>query len=228
MTSDPNTTTLKLRGTSLQITSELSQSNRRHSEYSDRSRGSTHTPSTRCGGFTLIEIVVAAGIFVVVMVLTMGIYGNFSATQRRDISEQKLLEELRLAFEVFNREARTSYGSTYALTDGTGTSLIFRNQNGVCVLYRLGNENQLERGEGIGTSECKENDIVSASFTPVTGPDIEFTTLKFLPTPALAEAGKLKDQGAITIVAEAKTKNGIVAPVALQSTTTSRQVTPYN
>ena len=179
-------------------------------------------------GFTLIEIVVAAGIFVVVMILTMGIYGNFSATQRRDISEQKLLEELRLAFEIFNREARTGYSSTYALTDGTGTSLIFRNQNGVCVLYRLGSENQLERGEGESPGDCQESDIVSTSFTPVTGPDVEFTILKFLPTSAVVEAGTLQDQGAITIVAEAKTKNGIVAPVTLQSTTTSRQVTPYN
>ncbi len=51
---DLNITTLKLRGTSLQMASELSQSNRRHSEYSDAIR----IHSDRSRGFTLIETVV--------------------------------------------------------------------------------------------------------------------------------------------------------------------------
>src|SRR3989344_5353947 len=94
-------------------------------------------------GFTLIEMLVAISIFSIVLLIMLGIFSRFVTTQRRGIGEFRLQEDLRLAIELFNREARTSYGSTLV---HDGPAVLFRNQNGHCVTCRW-HENALQRAQ---------------------------------------------------------------------------------
>ena len=54
-------------------------------------------------GFTLLELVVATGIFAIFMLVIVGMFSQFVFTQRRNIAEQALLEDVRTALEIFER-----------------------------------------------------------------------------------------------------------------------------
>lgn len=180
-------------------------------------------------GFTLIEVVVAIGIFSLIFAVFIGIFSNFIFNQRRDIAEQNVMEEIRFILELFDREARTAYGSTYTLTDATGSSVMFRNQNGLCVTYRLNTgTKRLERAEqDISPSECALEDFTPAMYLPVTGQRMAITALRFDVRSSAQSDGQLTNQGFITVMMEAQTSNQTVAPVKIQSTVASRQVIPY-
>ncbi len=178
-------------------------------------------------GFTLIELVVAAGVFSIVIIIILGIFGTFVRKQRHDIAEQQLLENMRFALEFFNREARTGYGDTYKLTASTGSSLIFRNQNSACVHYRL-QEGRLERAEvPTSSSICQENDFRTAKYAGVTDSSVRITSLRFDVFPSQVSANRLRNQGFITTIVEATPKEKGIEPVRVQSTITSRQISPY-
>ena len=158
-------------------------------------------------GFTLIELIVAAGIFSVFIIVIVGLFGQFVFTQRRDVAEQDLLEDLRLSLETFNREARTAYGDTFLSARPDGTSVIFRNQNGACVNYRL-QDRRLERAEGGSPSgQCTTGTFQGsgAVYTPLTGSGIVLTRAFFDVQPS--EVGEpLTCEGDLT--AEQKEERG--------------------
>ncbi len=178
-------------------------------------------------GFTLVEIVVATGIFVVIVALMSGIFSRFTSTQRRDLAEQKLLEELRQTFELFNREARTAYGATFALTDGTGQSVVFRNQNGLCVNFQW-RDGALARAERpVSGDTCSQDDFTGAIYDTLNSSKIIVEALRFDVTASPVADGALARQATITIMLRAAASNPTVAPLAVQSSVTSRQVIPF-
>jgi prepilin-type N-terminal cleavage/methylation domain-containing protein len=178
-------------------------------------------------GFTLVEIVLATGIFVVLIAVMIGIFSQFTSTQRRDIAEQKLLEEIRHALELFNREARTGYGSTYALTDGSGQSVAFRNQNGLCVNYRLEGAQLMRAEREVSGQACDADDFAGVTYTPLTSADISIDQLRFDVTASTSEAEQLDRQGFITLILRISSDNESVPATPVQSTVTSRQVAPF-
>lgn len=195
---------------------------------------SAHKPTAN-RGFTLIEMVVAAGLLSIFIIVFTGIFNSFVTNQRRDTSRQLVLEQLRLAMEVVNRELRTAYGSTFSLTDGEGHGLMFRNQNGLCVHYRL-RDGALERAEAeINSSNCPSSNFPSAAYATLVSEDVTIPYLRFDPVRAEVGGGgvdgfpqaTLLNQGFVTLIIEASDKSETLAPVKLQSTVTSRQVIPY-
>lgn len=178
-------------------------------------------------GFTLIELIVSTGIFVMLLSVMIGIYSRFTSDQRRAIAEHKLLENAKFALDFFNREARTAYSSTFELTDGTGQSILFRNQGGLCVNYRL-TGSVLERAEleqPIG--DCSISDFTINAYASVTSSGMRVASLRFDPIRSTASGATLDRQGFVTIMLEAESQDRSVAPVVVQSTVTSRQVQPY-
>jgi prepilin-type N-terminal cleavage/methylation domain-containing protein len=167
-------------------------------------------------GFTLLELLVSIGIFSVMLVIISGVFTNFAKNQRRQVGEQALQEDLRVALELFDKEARTGYGDTYAVSGSSSEVITFKNQNGTCVQYALSITNQMTRTEcsGGGTTE------------PLTDPSTVVSGLKFIAYPAHVASGALTSQGYVTIVLSAHAKDSPDAQVNIQSSVTSRQYQP--
>lgn len=189
------------------------------------------------GGFTLLELVISIGIFTLILLIIVGLYTRFMFTQRRDIGEQTIQEEFRFALELFNREARTAFASTFALPNGTeqssvGESIVFRNQNGICVQYRLNHEaGRFERAENTSEADdCFGAGYPDSAFVSLTGAEIVIDRLRFDIPPGIYEEGQdnLRRQGYITLMIEARARSKATPPFRFQSTVTSRQVVPYS
>ncbi|MEX1112185.1 MAG: type II secretion system protein [Candidatus Andersenbacteria bacterium] len=176
-------------------------------------------------GFTLIELLVAAGIFVIVMTVVGATFSRFVMMQRRSIAENRMLEEVRLALELFSRETRTAYGITYDPT--AADELLYRNQNGYCVMYRL-HEEALQRAEhNTPGSDCDDSVFSEESFADLTGAGVQVANLFFNVRAATKDGGSLTQQGFVTISMEAQSESEIVPPLMVKSSVTSRQTTVY-
>lgn len=178
-------------------------------------------------GFSLIEVVLSVGMLGIIVLLVSGVFTRFIALQRHDIAQQALQEDVRLALELFSREARTAYASTFAVVNGEGSALTFRNQNGDCVLYQVNpTTRQLERGEvKTGGTDCDVSNFDNASLAAVTSRDTRFEVLRFDPVRSQANQEGLPDrQGMITVIIEAVSRRDAEIQLDLQTTVASRQM----
>jgi len=179
-------------------------------------------------GFTLLEMVVATGILAVIVVLSVGIFSRFVSVQEQASQTQLLLEGVRSSLEIMNREIRTGFGSTYAVADGAGKGVLLRNQDGICVYYRWQNQG-LERAEAeVGGTECSLGDFGGADYARLTHSKVVIENMRFDAVPSDVVAGRLENQGFVTIILDATTEQGAGLPLHLQSTVSSRQVVPYS
>ncbi|MCX6813815.1 MAG: type II secretion system protein [Candidatus Azambacteria bacterium] len=83
-------------------------------------------------GLTLIELIVAIGIFGLVVNMVFGIFGLAIVNQRRIIALRNVEDSVRFTIESMAREIRTSNN----FSSGVG-SLSFTNAKGEAVIYRL-------------------------------------------------------------------------------------------
>jgi len=101
--------------------------------------------SQQPNGFTLIELIVGMGIFVLVVLTVMGIFQQVIYAQRRAIGTQNIQDNLRYFMEVTTKEIRTAkrnfgtcadvpLGQIYEVNNNT---LYFQNQYDECVAYFL-------------------------------------------------------------------------------------------
>lgn len=183
----------------------------------------------REGGYTLIELLVALGIFSIVVIMIAGLITRLIFIERRDIGEQALEEDVRFVLEVFSREARLAYASTFALTDSTGQSLVMRNQTGNCVNYRLSPEGPFERAEVAAPGITCFSANFGNRYAPLSTSRVQFDLLRFdLPENVYNEAdGRLDRQGFITLIIRARARHAATAALELQTTITSRQLEAY-
>lgn len=177
---------------------------------------------THQSGATLIELLITISIFTILLIMISGIFSRFVTMERRDISERALQEDIRLALELFVREARTAYGSTYALfPSSAGDMIVFRNQNGTCVAYKLGDD-AFQRAELFTSDPC---DVVSyTDFNSLTSQKTILETVRFLLPEGIVSGGQLSHQGFITLSIRARSHVSSIPPLELQTTITSRQI----
>ncbi|MEX1997888.1 MAG: type II secretion system protein [Candidatus Andersenbacteria bacterium] len=183
-------------------------------------------PLAHSRGYTLIEIIVAIGIFSLLLLIIMGIFSQFVFTERRHIGEQKIQADLRFALELLNREVRTGYGNTFT---GTSSFLFFRNQNGTCVSYRHDSAARtLARAAENVPPEEDCSLIVYSSYDSLVSRDTQIDTLTFIARAANVDPdNKLLNQGFVTISVAATSRKKSDHTVTLQSSVTSRQVIPF-
>lgn len=178
-------------------------------------------------GFTVIELLVALGIFTVALLVLFGTYGNVVTRQREALAQQELQENLRYALEQLAREIRTGYGTTYTLVAGSVEALAFRNQRLECVRYDLQN-GQLRRSvNGDQTVDCEAASSYGQGIS-LTSPELDVARLYF--EPHLAQegtAGELAEQGFVTWWLRAAAAGDPDRALTVQSTVTSRQTKPY-
>lgn len=178
-------------------------------------------------GFTLIEVVVAMGIFSVMLLIIVGVFSRFVQIQRRQIGEQQLQEDIRLAMDLFNKEARTGFGDTFPSGSFSG-EIQFRNQNNQCVRYSL-DGGRLARSAvdmsdfgGLGCDDVAYND------EKITGGKTFIDSLKFYSIPATVDAAtsKLTSQGLIMVAIKAHAIQKASAVITWQSSVASHQTLP--
>ena len=87
-------------------------------------------------GFTLIEILVSLGVFMVVMTITMAAFLNISDIQKKTEAFRKVNDNLNFAMEAMMREIRE--GKSYS---NSGDSFTFDGKSGDKITYALNNLN---------------------------------------------------------------------------------------
>lgn len=92
------------------------------------------------GGYTLVELIVAVGLFSLIMLLASGAYLMMIALNRQTQSISTGINNLSFAFDTMTRSMRT--GSEYScggLGDcvSGGSSFSFKNEGGAVVTYSL-------------------------------------------------------------------------------------------
>ncbi len=163
-------------------------------------------------GYSLIEIIVAIGLFSMIMIFTMGIFKSIMEGQRSAISSQNIQENLRYTFELMSREIRAAKGShsgsecittpyykvynTNSANDppDSGNILYFKNKNGDCVTYATTTDNQIEITRGL--------------YTMIVTPDeVEIKKFDFFVADDKVDAFH-NQQARVTFVIEAEIKRG--------------------
>ncbi len=179
-------------------------------------------------GFTLIELIIAIGIFVVFLTIIMGVFSRFVGTERHNIAQSTIISDVQSGLESFAKEVRTGYGSTYF---GNEFAVAFRNQAGVCVIYRVENE-VFERGEDSDNIEQEEDcePELDLEFVPLTSNKTKITRINIIAEPAEIadeDTGRLGNQGTVAIELTADSATTDIAPLNIQRTITSRQLAAY-
>lgn len=113
-------------------------------------------------GLTMIELIVAVGIFGLVISMVSGIFILSLQSQRRIIALRNIEDNSRFVIESMGREIRT--GKNF---NGGGNSISFTNAKGEAIIYRLSN-NTVEKSFDGGTT-----------FSPMTGTEVTIDYVNF-------------------------------------------------
>ncbi len=125
----------------------------------------------KLGGFTLIELMVAMGIFTTVLVVVTSLFLQSSKAQRLVAKRAAAIDNVSLAVEQIARELRT--GSNISVIENINrvNELRFTNYKGEKVVYRLGKKE--------ANSFIEKSSDNGVSFLPLTTVDIKMNLLDF-------------------------------------------------
>lgn len=208
-----------------------------------------HFQKSEDKGFTLIELVVAVGIFALVATLSVSSLLVLTATETRVFAVQTAQDNLRYALETMAREIRT--GTCYRGGDTDPASVCFGIEsplqpltknctNTHCLQFRnaAGKEVKYDRGTGEGicraasgsefaggclikSSADTSADISTADAYPLTSPEVKIEDLEFYVS---GENDGDAEQPRVTIILKASTKDKKGATVRLDVQTTVSQL----
>ena len=156
-------------------------------------------------GFTIIEMVVAVGVFAVVITVSLAAFLNVSNIQKRAEALRVINNNLNFSLETMMREIRS--GSNYSVGTG-GTSLNIKNASSTDITYRL-NNNRIEKS------------VTAGPYLALTAPEVNITKLLFISRGELAGDG-LQPRVTIVITGSAGEKN--VIKLNLQTTISQRKL----
>lgn len=132
-------------------------------------------------GYTLIELIVAVGLFAFVMTIAGGAYLVMIGTNRRAEAEAESMDSLSFALETMARSIRTGTGFNCGGPNDCPpeTSFSFTNADGCSVTYEQANASVCGAGY---TSDCivrKKNCGAGSVQVPLTDPSISISRLSF-------------------------------------------------
>ncbi|MCL5733964.1 MAG: prepilin-type N-terminal cleavage/methylation domain-containing protein [Patescibacteria group bacterium] len=122
-------------------------------------------------GFTIIELLVAMGVFLIVIAIAIGGFVQALRTERQTMALLNANSNMSLVIEQIDREIRTGYNFCYGgglMPDCTDNSFSFINANGEQVTYALGNGSN---GSDLHT--------IYRNNQPLTAPDVIINSLNF-------------------------------------------------
>lgn len=165
-------------------------------------------------GFSLIEIIVAVGLFTVVAMLAVGSLFILTSAEKRVASVQSNQDNMRFAMELMSREIRTGDGAFYS--DLCGAS---------CFEAKIGTGETVRYTLGAG--RIMRQIIGDPLAHAITGPEVSIEKLNF----ALRAANPYSDdiQAHVTIVlegvAQKDTPNAVT--LNLQTSVTPLRINAY-
>lgn len=113
---------------------------------------------TKNNGFTLIELIVALGVFMVVMTITLSAFLNIMDIQKKTEAFRKVNDNLNFTMEAMMREIRE--GTNYSV-DSTRGIFSFTNKDIIAVKYEIdktGAEWYIKRKEGTNEPQRMTSD----------------------------------------------------------------------
>ncbi len=117
-------------------------------------------------GFTLIEMIVAVGVFTITITIILASFLNITDIQRKTAAIRTINDNLNFSLETMMREIRS--GTSYSVGGG-GTSLSIVNNYKKNIVYSLNTaDNQIERSEEGGPGIA------------LTAPEVKITKLFFV------------------------------------------------
>lgn len=158
-------------------------------------------------GFSLIEMIVATGVFLVVITVTLAAFLNVSDIQKKAEALRVINDNLNFSLETMMREIRA--GSNYSVGGG-GTSLAMTNVYGSQIIYRL-NNSRIEKS------------VTGGSFLPLTAPEITITKLIFI-SRGEAVGDSLQPRVTIILNGVAGEKEKTKSKLNLQTTISQRRI----
>ncbi len=121
-------------------------------------------------GFTLIEFLVAFGLFAVIMSVAVGGFVRALRVQRQLVALAAANSNVSLAMEQMAREMRV--GRNFACEDAVCSSLSFKTPSGRDIVYRLDNDSKtIQRA----CANCQE----TTGFEKITGDNVSIAYLLF-------------------------------------------------
>lgn len=160
-------------------------------------------------GFTLIELMVALGLFSIIMVITTGGFVRFLKTQKQTSSFASVNNSLSVALEQMAKEIRTgkNFSTDGASCPSSGAALSFVNSKGANVTYYLEN-GAVKRGP-----DC-------SSGQEITGNKVSIGYLTFI----VSNNSNYPPRITILIGANPNNESASIYTVNLQTTVSSRQL----
>lgn len=138
--------------------------------------------SLQNSGFTLLEMVIALGVFIILFSLALGIYSYSIKAEQRTIQVSKLQKEAQLIMEIMTKQIRRCKidyeyygGSVDTLNGESELALLDRNNNPVVFSF-----NSTDQTIEVCTEDCSGSGI----FTPIPSQDIFINSLNFFISPA--------------------------------------------
>ena len=151
-------------------------------------------------GFTLLEILVAVGLFATVSTLAVGALFMLSSGQQKIFNAQTSQDNVRFTLETIAREIRVGLGYEQAGICADTSCLRFTNDDGEQVTYSLGQDGGcLVSVPGV---RCILKQIEDATPQPVTAPEVLVESLSFIVSGIGASDGF---QPRVTIVVKTRT-----------------------
>ncbi|KKT40840.1 MAG: hypothetical protein UW30_C0017G0010 [Candidatus Giovannonibacteria bacterium GW2011_GWA2_44_13b] len=188
-------------------------------------------------GFSLIEMIVALGVFSGAALIGVSALLSLTVSQRKAMAIQSAYDNMRFGVEVISKDLRTGdiyhCSSAGNLTlpqdcppgvndaDPLHQSITFLNSSGQTVRYRFST---------CGASGCIQKTVNGGTDEQITGDDVNIQDLRFFVTgsrPSVAEIadGDLPFQAVITIMASGEAGSGkSKSQFSLETTVTQRTV----
>ena len=167
--------------------------------------------NSKIGGFTLIELIVALGVFMVVMTITLSAFINIMDIQNKTESFRKVNDNLNFAMEAMMREIREGKNYCHACPEGT---ISFTDKDGKAIEYKLNTEEYI--------IERKEN---SGGWIRMTSEGVKITRLSFsVSAEETYPRDKQQPLVTISIGGESGEKEKLKSRLDLQATVSQRKL----
>ena len=160
----------------------------------------------------MIELIVALGVFMVVMTITLSAFLNIMDIQKKTEAFRKVNDNLNFAMEAMMREIREGKG--YSAADCSGADFCFTNKDGKAVKYQLNGGGYMERKE-----EADE-------WLRMTSDGIKITRLSFFVSGGKTYSSGDRQQPLVTISigGESGEKEKLKSKLDLQATVSQRKL----
>lgn len=172
-------------------------------------------------GFTLIEMLIALGIFCVLIVAIMRVFTSGFSFQRRVLEAQAVQRDGTYLMEMLSREIRmasATYGSNIPISSGS-TSLKFINHNNQLVTYCRATALNDGSGDAVcnssGNSFAVNNKVMNSS-------DVKVSRLVFYPSKTDSTGNYSDSEPMITIYMALQSVKDPSVTISLQSTVSMR------